>query len=96
MISLLPPMSPSGPEPKWALTAGMSAVEGKPEKGLRRLDRRFWPETFISMGGVSHHLLQKSQSLIGPVMGHKQVIVVKRRNRIHAYSGLRQPRRDRC
>jgi hypothetical protein len=29
-----------GTESKWALTAGMSAVEGKAEKGLRRLGRR--------------------------------------------------------
>src|SRR5579871_671486 len=47
-------------------------------------------------GGLSHHLLQTSQSFIGPVMGHKQVIVVKRRDRIHAYSGFCQPRGDRC
>jgi hypothetical protein len=49
------------------------------------------------MGGrLSRHLLQKSQSFIGPVMGHKQVIVVKRRDRIHAYSGFSEPRGDRC
>jgi hypothetical protein len=35
------PMSGIGPEPKWAQTVGMSAVEGKPENELRRLDRRF-------------------------------------------------------
>jgi hypothetical protein len=47
-------------------------------------------------GGLLHHLSQTSQSFIGPVMGHEQVIVVKRRNRIYAYSGFSQPCRDRC
>jgi hypothetical protein len=29
-------------------------------------------------------------------MGGKQMIVVKRRNRIHAYTGFGQPSGDRC
>jgi hypothetical protein len=37
----LPRPSSTLPEPKWAQTVGMSAVEGKPENELRRLDRRF-------------------------------------------------------
>jgi hypothetical protein len=34
-----------------------------------------------------------TQSFIGPVIGYKQMIMVKSRNRIHAYAGFRQTSR---
>jgi hypothetical protein len=40
--------------------------------------------------------LEKTQSFFGPVIGYEQMIVVKSRNRIHAYAGFGQSTRDRC